>query len=98
MSYEQILVTSEPDHQVARAEAGEAAIGDHTYDGRIEVDAGFAVPACMKRRAVCQPMLGDLNRGDLVHGWGTLLPASAVGAEKMATHIEKRHWIAGFAG
>ena len=61
---EQMLVTLEAEHHVARADAGDAEIGVNLHDRRVPERARLGVPTRMERRIEMQPMPGDLDCGD----------------------------------
>jgi hypothetical protein len=64
---EQVLVTGEAKHQIAGAIADEPVLRADAHDGGIEVLARLAIPAGTEWGLEKQPVVGDLDRCDLVH-------------------------------
>jgi hypothetical protein len=60
---EEIFVTFEAEHSVARPQADQAGVGRDAHNRRVEGHAGFRIPARVKWRIEPQPVMSDFNGG-----------------------------------
>jgi hypothetical protein len=60
--YEQILMSGEADHPVARTVAYQTRVSRDPHDRRVQMNARLTVPACLERWIKCEPMVGDVDR------------------------------------
>ena len=62
---EEMLVAGEAQHGVTGGYAGDAGIGVDPHDRGIEGDARLRIPTRIEGRIERQPVMGDLDPGDL---------------------------------